>query len=131
MRFGACSVPSVPIALVAFMPTMPAPPFLASHFFAPPMITAPCARRWFARAISFAIAWVLVLLALGVCSELFGIRELAPLMTLWACVGILVRVALSPRQVAEALPHEMDVGRALRFLVISGLWPILVWRTKR
>lgn len=92
---------------------------------------ASSAKLWLVRAVSFAIAWTIVLLALGICGELLCIEAVVPIVTTWICVGILARVARSPSEVVESLPQEIDPGRALRFLVVSCLWPIYVLGNRR
>lgn len=88
-------------------------------------------KLWLARGVSFAIAWLIVLLTLGVLGELFAVEAVVPLVTLWICVGILARVARSPREVNEALPQELDAGRALRFLLACCVWPMHVFKSRR
>lgn len=88
-------------------------------------------KLWLARAVSCAIAWLVVLLALGVLDELFAFEAAVPAVTLWICVGILVRVARSPKEVNEALPQELDVGKALWFLLACCVWPMHVFKSRR
>lgn len=88
-------------------------------------------KLWLARAISFGIAWVIVLLALGVAGELLEVDSVAWIGMVWTCVGILARVARAPTAVADALPVQVDVGVALRFLLTSAVWPLLFVRRRK
>lgn len=83
-------------------------------------------KQWLARAFSFTVAWAIILLALGVVGELLDTEKIAPLITLWISVGILVRVLLSPAEVEGSLPSAVDIGSAVRFLLVSCAWPVFL-----
>jgi hypothetical protein len=69
-------------------------------------------RHWFAGAVSFCIAWLIVYLCLAICDELFSIDWLMPAAIGWICVTVLVKAALSPAELAKELPTGVNVGAA-------------------